>query len=166
MGPFQRTKLRLSASLRGKTLFIILAVVLGLVGGLYALARVVLLRGFENIEEDFARQNLDRASSALSNELATLDRTTSDYSSWDHTYKFMRGEDPKYVKSDLLPMSLGQLRLNFVVLLDKSGQKIFSRSYNLITLEEAPFRMDWKNCCGPVRRWSRTRALRAKSLEF
>jgi PAS domain S-box-containing protein len=138
VGPFQRTKLHLSASLRGKTLFILLAVVLGLVGGLYALARVVLLRGFENIEEDFARQNLDRASSALSNELATLDRTTTDYSSWDHTYKFMRGEDPKYVKSDLLPMSLGQLRLNFVVLLDKSGRKVFSRSYNLITLEEVP----------------------------
>jgi PAS domain S-box-containing protein len=138
VGPIQRTRLRLSASLRGKTLFIILVAIIGLVGGLYALARVVLLRGFANIEEDFARQNLDRASSALTNELATLDRTTIDYSSWDHTYSYMLGKDPKFPQSDLLGSSLGQLRLNFVVLLDKSGKKVLSRGFNLITMEEVP----------------------------
>ena len=74
VGPFQRTRLRLSASLRGKTLFSIFVVIVALMGGLYALGRVVLLRGFSNVEEDFARQNLERASSALLNELSTLDR--------------------------------------------------------------------------------------------
>ena len=138
LGPFQRTRLRLSASLRGKTLFIILAVILGLVGGLYLLARVVLLRGFAKIEEEYARQNLDRAASALSNELATLDRTATDYSSWDHTYSYLLGKNPRFPESDLPSITLSQLRLNFVVILDKSGKKVFSRGMNLVTLEEAP----------------------------
>ena len=136
LGPFQRTRLRLSASLRGKTLFSILVVMVALMSGLYALGRAVLLRGFSNIEEDFARQNLQRASSALLNELSTLDRTTTDYSSWDHTYSYLQGKDSQFPQSDLPAVTLGQLRLNFVVILDKSGRIVFSRGFNLVTLEE------------------------------
>ena len=138
MGPFQRTRLRLSASLRGKTLFSIFVVIVALMSGLYALGRVVLLRGFSNVEEDFARQNLERASSALLNELSTLDRTTNDYSSWDHSYAYLSGKDPQFPQSDLPPITLGQLRLNFVVIVDRTGRKVFSRGFNLVTLEEAP----------------------------
>lgn len=138
LGPFQRTRLRLAASLRGKTLFSILVVILVLMSGLYALGRIVLLRGFSIVEEDFARQNLERASSALANELSTLDRTTIDYSSWDHTYAYLQGKDPRFPQSDLPAITLGQLRLNFVVILDRSGHVVFSRGYNLVTMEVAP----------------------------
>jgi PAS domain S-box-containing protein len=137
--------LRLPNSLRGKTLLIILATVFGLVGGLYALARVVLLRGYSNLEANFARQDMDRVSSVLANEIATLGRTNADYSSWNETYWFLQGKRPTYPASDLPPNTLGQLRLNFVVILNKSGREVFSRGYNLKTLEEEPIPPDLRN---------------------
>ena len=109
----------------------------GLVGGLFALSWFVLMNGFTNIEEDFASQNLGRASSALSNELDTLARTTSEYAAWDQTYAYLRGKSPSYVKTEFPTSTFTQLKVNFVVILDASGRKVFSKGFSLVTLEEA-----------------------------
>ncbi len=42
-------------SLRGKTVLIVLTALVCLVGGLFSLTRLVILRGFSKVEEDFAR---------------------------------------------------------------------------------------------------------------
>lgn len=136
-------------SLRGKTLLIILVAMFGLVGGLYALARVLLLRGYSNLEADFARRDMDRASSALANELAALDRSELDYSAWDETYSFVQGKNPRFPVADLPPVAMGQMKLNFVVLLDKSGREVFSRGYDVVTLEEAPLPVGLLENLGP-----------------
>jgi PAS domain S-box-containing protein len=138
LGPFKAAPLRFLSSLRGKTLLIILAAMLGLVGGLYTLSRVVLLRGFNHLEEDFARQNLGRASSAIANELDTLERTTSEYASWDQTFEYLHGRNPSYVKTEFPVPTFQQLKVNFVVILDNSGRKIFSKGFSLVTLERTP----------------------------
>ena len=138
MGPFKAAPLRFLSSLRGKTLLIILAAMLGLVGGLYAISRVVLLRGFNHVEEDLARENLGRASSAIANELDTLERTTSEYAAWDQTFAYLHGKNPGYVKSEFPVPTFQQLKVNFVVILDNSGHKLFSKGFSLVTLDQVP----------------------------
>jgi PAS domain S-box-containing protein len=138
LGPFKAAPLRFLSSLRGKTLLIILAAMLGLVGGLYTLSRVVLLRGFNHLEEDFARQNLGRASSAIANELDTLERTTSEYAAWDQTFAYLHGKNPSYIKSEFPVPTFQQLKVNFVVILDNSGRKVFSKGFSLVTLDRVP----------------------------
>jgi PAS domain S-box-containing protein len=142
LGPFKAAPLRFLSSLRGKTLLIILVTMLGLVGGLYALSRVVLLRGFNNLEEEFARQNLGRASSAVGNELDTLERTTSEYANWDQTYDYLRGKNPTYVRTEFPVTTFQQLKVSFVVILDKSGRKIFSKGFSLATMDQVPVPRD------------------------
>jgi len=112
--------------------------VFALVGGLYALARILLLRNYSRLEADFVRQDMDRLSSTLANEISTLDRTNTDYSSWDATYAFVQGKRPKYPKSDLPPSTLAQLKVNFVVILDNSGRPLLSHGYNFVARKEAP----------------------------
>ena len=138
LGPLSATPLRLTHSLRGKTLLIIFVTILGLVGGLYSLSRLVLLRGFNHLEEDFARENLDRASSAVSNELATLDRTTSEYAAWDQSYSFLRGTNPGFTKSEFPAPTFAQLRVSFVAIFDISGRKVFSKGFSLAHGVEMP----------------------------
>jgi len=133
---------RLWKSLRGKTLLIVLAALVGLVGGLYTLSRMVLLRGFSNVEEDFARQNLERASSALSNELETLQRTADQYADRDHTYKALRSGDPQKVAAEFPGPAFEQLRVNFVVVLDTAGRTVFAKGFSLVGMSEAPIPAD------------------------
>jgi len=138
LGPFRAAPLRFLSSLRGKTLLIIILAMVGLVGGLYSISRVVLLRGFANLEEDFARENLKQASSAVNNELDTLERTTSEYAAWDQTYAFLHGKNPGYPKSEFPVPTFQQLKVNFIVILDKSGRRVFSKGFSLVTLDEVP----------------------------
>jgi len=149
LGPFRAAPLRFLASLRGKTLLIILATMLGLVVGLFSLARLVLLRNFNNLEEDFARQNLGRATSAISNELDTLERTTGEYASWDQTYDYLHGKLPSYPKTEFPVATFQQLKVNFVVIFDNSGHKVFSKGFSLVTLDEVRVPPDLFNYLQP-----------------
>ena len=135
-------RLRLRTSLRHKTLIIVLAALIGLVGGLFVLSRAVLLGGFSKLEGDFASENLGRASSALSNEIDTLQHTTDQFADSDQTYAYMRGSDPARVRSEFPARIFEQLRVNFIVVLDRSGHEVLSRGFNVVAMENAPVPQD------------------------
>ena len=125
-------------SLRNKTLLIVLAALVGLVGGLYWLSRAVLLNGFAKVESKFASENLERASNALSNEIDTLQHTAAQYADRDQTYAYLRGGSPAKVATEFPSRTIEQLRLNFVIVLDGAGRKVFSKGFNLAAMEAEP----------------------------
>ncbi|MGA8013097.1 MAG: CHASE4 domain-containing protein [Candidatus Acidiferrales bacterium] len=135
-------RFRLRTSLRNKTLFIVLAALVGLVGGLFVLSRAVLLSGFSRLEADFAKENLGRASSALSNEIDTLQHTTDQFADQDQTYAYLRGPNPEGVRAEFPSRIFEQLRVNFIVVLDRSGRKVFSKGFNVAAMEAAPVPAD------------------------
>jgi PAS domain S-box-containing protein len=138
VAPLHIAQLSAPSSLRRKTLLIIGITMLGLVGGLFALARIVLMRGFARLEEDFAGRDISRASSALSNELNTLDQTTSEYATWDLTYDFAKGLRPSYVKTEFPAPTFQELKISFVFIFDAHGRKLFSRGFDLTKGGEMP----------------------------
>jgi len=138
VAPLHIAQLRAPSSLRRKTLLIIGITMLGLVGGLFAISRIVLMRGFSRLEEDFAGRDISRASSALSNELNTLDQTTSEYATWDLTYEYAKGLRPSYVKTEFPAPTFQELKISFVFIFDAHGRKLFSRGFDLTNGGEMP----------------------------
>src|SRR5580692_4776334 len=130
LGPLSIAQLHVPSSLRRKTLLIISVAMIGLVGGLYFLSRALLMRSFTKLEANFASENIQRASSALTNEIDTLDRTTSEYGSWDQTYAFVRGHNPTYTASEFPAATFLQLKINFVAIFDQHGTLLFSKSFD------------------------------------
>jgi PAS domain S-box-containing protein len=130
-------RFQLRTSLRHKTLTIVLVALIGLVGGLYVLSRAVLLRGFSRLEDDFAAENLGRASSALSNEVDTLQHTADQFADSDQTYEYLSGVNPDAVRAEFPARIFEQMRVNFAVVLDRSGRKVFSRGFNVVSMSYA-----------------------------
>ena len=64
--------------LRRKTQIVTGLVLLGLLVALYAVTRRTLLVQFSRLEEEQTRQNLDRVSNAINNELDLLDGSARD----------------------------------------------------------------------------------------
>jgi PAS domain S-box-containing protein len=110
---------------------------------------MVLLRNFNSLEEDFARQNLGRATSAISNELDTLERTTGEYASWDQTYNYLHGKLPNYPKTEFPVATFQHLKVNFVVIFDNSGHMVLSKGFSLVTLDEVRVPPDLFNFLQP-----------------
>jgi predicted signal transduction protein with EAL and GGDEF domain/sensor domain CHASE-containing protein len=122
--------------LRKKTLFICLMLV-GLLGVLYGFSRIFLLRSFAKLEDQDIRQNLDRAMSALSDDLSNLDSTVSEYSSWDRTYSFVEHPNLDFVKSELV--FANNLRVNVVAIIDSSDRIVFAKAIDFATGKDVPF---------------------------
>jgi len=131
-------RFQLRTSLRGKTLAIVLATVIGLVGGLYWLSRGVILRGFSNVENDFARENLERASSAITNELENLQQTADQYADRDQTYAYLQERNAASLKDEFSGPLFEQRRVNFFVVLDSSGHTVVGKGFNPAAMAEAP----------------------------
>ncbi len=116
---------QLRRSLRGKTLLIVLVALTGLVAGLYGLSRAALLRGFSGLESDFARQNLEQASSGLANEIDTLRRTADQFAELDQTREGIRSSVHGKLAVEFSDSTLAHLRLTVVGVLDGAGRVLF-----------------------------------------
>jgi len=120
-------------TVRRKTLLIITITSLVSVVAPYAASRWFLLGSFIKLEQTYAQENVRRVLNALDQDLAAMDRFTYDRASIEETYFGMSTRSP-----ELLHWLMGRdatgtaqtRRLNFVVLIDTSGQVIESRGYD------------------------------------
>jgi sensor domain CHASE-containing protein len=77
-----------SLSIRTKTLLIVAATLVGLIGGVYVLSRAIIVDGFTEIENDAVEENVRRAEDALAQDIAAINTTAGDWAYWDDTYQF------------------------------------------------------------------------------
>jgi PAS domain S-box-containing protein len=101
-------------------------------------SRVVLRRSYAQLEEQDTKRNLDRAVSALNDDLSTLDQAGSDYSAWDQTYSFMHGGSPNYPNSEFSAATFLRLRLTGMILFDPEGRQVFGGAVDLRRGVEIP----------------------------
>jgi PAS domain S-box-containing protein len=113
-------------TLRKKTLLIIgltLALLLLLI---YFFSSKILLSGFLNLEEQYTRQNVDRAYALFAKMLTELEQDTRDWAWWDDTYAFMEDSNENYIKSNLSPLSVYEVAdLDMVLFLRPDGRIIY-----------------------------------------
>jgi len=125
-------------TLRKKTLYIIGITFVSLIVILYFISQNILLDGLAEIEEEDTHQNVERALSALSNDLSSLEATSGDWASWDDTYAFIEDVNTDYIESNLIDETFIGLGLNFILFIDTSGQIVFSKAFDLHNEEEVP----------------------------
>jgi diguanylate cyclase (GGDEF)-like protein len=112
-----------------KKILLFSALALGaFLAAVYLVSRFSLLSAFARLENDAARQNISHMQSGLKNEQSHLEILAVDYGQWDRTYEFMQNRDPAYVRTELSPDALKGIQINFVVLFDRSGEVVVSRS--------------------------------------
>lgn len=125
-------------SLRKKTLALVSLAIIAQMTVLYLTSRVLLLNSFARLEEEATRRDVQRALSAISQQLDELDTTVYDWAAWDGTYEFMGDQDPEYEMSNLLDETFVGLRLNLILLVSPSGQTVFGKAFDTHFEEETP----------------------------
>jgi len=105
---------------------------------LYLIARVILMESFTELEEQYVHLDVQRAQSALSDELAALDTLLSDWAAWDDTYTFIVDTNEEYIASNLADKAFTDFRLNLILFVNPSDQIIFGKSFDLESKSEIP----------------------------
>jgi PAS domain S-box-containing protein len=117
--------------LRIKILSIMSLTTLALIIILYGFTQITILRTAIEMEKDATRQDVDRALNALSDELEEMLSITRDYASWDDTYAFVIDRNENYIETNLVDETFINLRLNLMLFIDKNGQIVFQKGFDL-----------------------------------
>ena len=115
-------------SLRNRTLLTVGGVLLLLVVALIIAAQMILVSGFEQLEDKNAREHVERVTNTINDEISAMLSTTADWAHWDDTYNFILGENDTYVEDNLSSDTLINLDVNLMIFINTEGEIIFSRA--------------------------------------
>ncbi|HEY9725217.1 MAG TPA: CHASE4 domain-containing protein [Chroococcales cyanobacterium] len=118
-------------TLRQKTLLIIGVMLLCLLMALYISLSTIWLNGFAQIESQLTRQNVERLTEALTNDLKELDSTVRDWAGWDDTYTFVADVNDGYIQENINEATFTNLRLNIMLFINTSNQMTYGKSFDL-----------------------------------
>ncbi|MGC8834723.1 MAG: CHASE4 domain-containing protein, partial [Armatimonadota bacterium] len=117
-------------SLRVRTLATIAAVLVSLLAVLYASGRTILLRGFEELEQQDVARNVSRAFDALQQSINDLDSNNADWAAWDDAYAFVQGKKPNFISVSLPPETFKRLRLDLIVFTAEGGRAAYAGAFD------------------------------------
>ncbi|MBU0704658.1 MAG: histidine kinase, partial [Chloroflexi bacterium] len=96
---------------------------------LYLVARVILMESFTELEKQYVHRDMQRAQSALSDELDDLDTLLLDCAARDDTYTFVEDTNEEYIESNLTYETFTDSRLDLILFVNSSGQTVFGTSF-------------------------------------
>ena len=91
----------------------------------------MVLGGYENLEAEHVKMDLDRIKNALDNEICNLDMTVQDWAAWNDTYSFIAGLNDDYLNSNILNNTFIILEVNAIVYLDLNNTIVHAGTYDL-----------------------------------
>ena len=115
-------------SLRQKILLFTGSTLLGLLIALAVISSVIWLDSAKRLEQQQTQQDLNRVITALSGELAALDRFTNDWAGWDDTYAFVADHNDEYIEANITDATLTQSQINTILYVDVDSQIVYSKT--------------------------------------
>jgi sensor domain CHASE-containing protein len=117
-------------------MLIVGGILLTLVIALILTAQLILTSGFEQLEAEAVRDNVERVGNALDDEINRLLSTNADWAYWDDTYQFIADGNQDYIDANLTEETLNNLNLSFMVFVNPANEIVFSRYLDRTTAEE------------------------------
>jgi len=125
-------------SVRRKTVSIIGATSLLLVGVLYLISRFLLLGGFVRLEQETAREDMRKVQSAIADDMASVDRIAVDIATWDKAYEYMGHPTSDFIRAEFgegTTSTMAFQQYDFLLFIDKSGHIVTGTGQDPITRE-------------------------------
>lgn len=92
----------------------------------------IILSNFLELEEEDAKENIDRLNELIDSEISDMGRINLDWAAWDDTYEFIVAPSPEYIESNLPEGTLQDLGMNLILFADNNGSVVYM---NMIDLE-------------------------------
>jgi|GEM_PF-1392357 len=129
-------------SLSKKTLVATLAMTVVLLAVIVGVSQTIFIHSFETLEKQDTQKNAQRAVEALNAELTSLDTITHDWAAFDDTYQFVKDRNQNFIDTNPTDQSFVNSSLNLIAIIDRSGQIVYSKAFDLDQQQEVPLPQD------------------------
>ena len=109
---------------REKTLLIMSITILTLILTFFVISQIIFISSASDNENRYTTQLVNEYMNALNSDLEYLTDRSKDWSEWDDTYNFMKGNKPSFFKSEFVNNTFMILHVNFIMLTDTSGNVV------------------------------------------
>ncbi len=124
--------------LLNKTLLFVGLTFIFLFGVFYFVSRSLVLRRFAVLEQQDTYQHVQRAISAVQDDLANVNKVAGDYASWDETANFIQGRNPNYLETEYPAENLARIKIDTVLIFDSSGRLAFQKAIDVRLQKDIP----------------------------
>src|SRR4030042_790185 len=107
--------------MRRRVFFVIGLTLLAMILLIAAAARLVLMRNLLDPERRYLERDVDRIRKAVAEDVATLCRTTRDWSAWDDAYEFVATGSTRFVERNLADEMLEDIHVSAILFADTGG---------------------------------------------
>ncbi len=117
--------------LQQKTLLIINATLLGLIGLFYTASSAIFMNSIQQAEKHEAQQTVKGVLSLLRQTQENFRDRYIDWSAWDDTYNFVENRNNNYSQANLVPETLRALQVNLIVYINTSNRIVYGTGFDL-----------------------------------
>lgn len=110
-----------SFSLQQKMSMTLLAVMAVMALASWITLRATVMPAFAQLERSVANTNMIRVQQAIQSDLDQLSATVGDWAPWDDAWKYVRGDNPGFVHSNLNLTTFANLDLDLLAVFDAQG---------------------------------------------
>ncbi|KJH71035.1 EAL domain-containing protein [Aliterella atlantica] len=112
-------------TLRKKTLLLISITLSCLIAVMYVTSTTLLMKGFERVEVQSTRENVQRVVDAYNEKLTKLSLMNEDWAEWDSTYRFIENRNSTYIQENLIDAALQRINVNLIAYVSNERQLVF-----------------------------------------
>ena len=128
-------------NIRSKTLGVIAFCLLVTALTNFFVLKVLVFPAFLELEQQAAASNIQRVIEAINSEGEDVDKTLWDYSSWDDSYLYAKGEYPTYPDGNLAIETMRNLHLDIAEVHNAQGDVLFAAVFD--RREDSLRQVDW-----------------------
>ncbi len=125
-------------SLRTRVILSIVVSVMIFLGALYGVSQVLVIKGFETLEQREATANIERVRNAVDEQFNFLVSKIVDWAAWDEAFKFAIGKNDGFKAANMPDESPGNLNINDMIYINNRGEFIGVLGYDLVDRKPAP----------------------------
>ncbi|MFZ2655779.1 MAG: CHASE4 domain-containing protein [Victivallales bacterium] len=107
---------------------------------------IIILSGFNRLEEDQMLKNSKLLSEAIKSETARLDTLATDWGKWDESYAFIENKNQAYIDTNLQAQAIANLGVDIIVFIDNSQKVTFGTAFDPEKKEKIPLPPEIAEC--------------------
>jgi len=125
-------------TLRTKMILMICVTCALSIAALFFIQQTILAKRFSRLEQENTSQNLARATSAVLEDVSSVDTTVGDWAPWDDTYVFVQDGNTDYIANNLNDETLSNLGMNIMLFINNAGELVYGKAFDLENEAETP----------------------------
>lgn len=112
----------------------------------YIISRTIIIGSVLQQEVKSTKKTIFQVQKILGNECYYLSNTVTDWSQYDSTYDFMKTNSKEYIKENLLDSTFHDIQVNFMVFINKSGNIIWEKGFDIENNRQIAIPKPLQNC--------------------